>query len=72
MLYEAKNVSFDANEGNLVYWFDDKEDAEKINKIIVNLNYALKKFKVTNYMVTIGKVDKVESLKDNYIEIKRR
>ena len=66
MLYEAKNVSFDANEGNLVYWFDDKEDAEKINKIIVNLNYALKKFKVTNYMVTIGKVDKVESLKDNY------
>ena len=72
VLYEAKNVSFDANEGNLVYWFDDKEDAEKINKIIVNLNYALKKFKVTNYMVTIGKVDKVESLKDNYIEIKRR
>ena len=66
VLYEAKNVSFDANEGNLVYWFDDKEDAEKINKIIVNLNYALKKFKVTNYMVTIGKVDKVESLKDNY------
>nr|DAD62151.1 MAG TPA: minor capsid component [Caudoviricetes sp.] len=72
VLYKAKNVSFDVNEGNLVYWFDDKENADKINKIIVNLNYVLKKFRTTNYMVTIGKVDKVESLKDNYIEIKRR
>ena len=66
VLYKAKNVSFDANERNLVYWFDDKENADKINKIIVNLNYVLKKFRTTNYMVTIGKVDKVESLKDNY------
>lgn len=66
VLHKAKNVSFDANEGNLVYWFDDKENADKINKIIVNLNYVLKKFRTTNYMVTIGKVDKVESLKDNY------
>ena len=66
VLYKAKNVSFDVNEGNLVYWFDDKENADKINKIIVNLNYVLKKFRTTNYMVTIGKVDKVESLKDNY------
>lgn len=52
-------MSIDINKKNIIYWFEDIEDATKINKIV---NYKLKKFGVTNYMVTAGKSLKKDEL----------
>lgn len=58
---------------NLVYWFDDKDDGKFINKIAINLNYMLKKFGVTNYMVTLDKVSKKDALSgSDYIKVRYR
>ncbi|MCR8685181.1 hypothetical protein [Campylobacter ureolyticus] len=52
---ENTPVSIDIDKKNIIFWFDDEKDAKKINKIVVDLNYNLKKFGVTNYMVTARK-----------------
>lgn len=63
-------ISIDTKNKNIIYWFDDKEDPKKINKIVVDLNYNLKKFGVTNYMVTVGKVDIGDEKGGKYIKIR--
>ncbi|MBE2985538.1 minor capsid protein [Campylobacter sp. RM12920] len=70
VLLEAKSVSVDKENMNLIYWFDDKNDGKFINKIAVDLNYTLKKFGVTNYMVTIGKVNKDDLSRQEIIKIR--
>ena len=70
VLLEAKSVSVDKENMNLIYWFDDKTDGKFINKIAVDLNYTLKKFGVTNYMVTIGKVNKDDLSRQEIIKIR--
>ncbi len=55
---------------NIIFWFDDEQDNTKINKIVVDLNYKLKKFGLTNYMVTAGKVDKSNKDREKYIKIR--
>ncbi|PKZ28668.1 phage head morphogenesis protein [Campylobacter ureolyticus] len=68
---ENTPVSIDIDKKNIIFWFDDEKDAKKINKIVVDLNYNLKKFGVTNYMVTIGKALKADELgKSSYIKIR--
>ena len=51
-------VSIDTVNKNIVFWFEDEKDASKINKIVIDLNYKLKKFGLTNYMATASKIDK--------------
>lgn len=64
-------ASIDTKNKNIIFWFDDELDEAKINKIVVDLNYTLKKFGVTNYMVTAGKVKKKDELgRKEYIKIR--
>ncbi|MGH1600933.1 phage minor head protein [Campylobacter majalis] len=63
-------VSVDTKNKNIIFWFDDEQDITKINKIVVDLNYKLKKFGLTNYMVTAGKVDKTSKDEAEYIKIR--
>lgn len=63
-------ISIDIKKKNIIFWFDDKIDKTKINKIIVDLNYNLKKFGVTNYMISVGKVDKTSKDDKNFIKIR--
>ncbi|MBE3022924.1 phage head morphogenesis protein [Campylobacter sp. 7477a] len=63
-------VSVDTKNKNILFWFDDEQDDTKINKIVVDLNYKLKKFGLTNYMVTVGKVDKTSKDEAEYIKIR--
>ncbi|MBE3606099.1 minor capsid protein [Campylobacter sp. RM13119] len=63
-------VSIDINNKNIIFWFDDEKDKDKINKIVVDLNYKLKKFGLTNYMATVSKVDKANKNETNYVKIR--
>lgn len=67
---ENTPVSIDIDKKNIIFWFDDEKDAKKINKIVVDLNYNLKKFGVTNYMVTASKVDKTSKDDANFVKIR--
>lgn len=58
VLEEAKEVYWDTKEKSLIYFFDDKQDTSKVNKIIIRPNYNLKKFGKTNAVITLGKVNK--------------
>ncbi len=66
--YEKTPVSMDTKNKNIIFWFDDEKDKDKINKIVVDLNYKLKKFGITNYMVTVGKIEKTKKDDKNYIK----
>lgn len=66
--YEKTPVSMDTKNKNIIFWFDDEKDKDKINKIAVDLNYKLKKFGITNYMVTVGKIEKTKKDDKNYIK----
>ena len=46
------------------------KDAKKINKIVVDLDYNLKKFGVANYMVTAGKINKQDMKHKEFIKIR--
>ena len=46
------------------------KDAKKINKIVVDLDYNLKKFGVANYMVTAGKINKQDMKHREFIKIR--
>lgn len=72
VILDDKNtrVSVDTEFKNLIFWFNDEQDETKINKIVVDLNYKLKKFGVTNYMVTAAKIDKKDAKNDKYVKIK--
>lgn len=72
VLDEARDVSIDTENGKVVFWFNDEKDPTKINKILVSPNYALKKYGVTNYLVTVGKVDMINKNEACYIHIRRR
>ncbi len=67
---EKTPVSVDKKNKNIIFWFDDEKDTSKINKIVVDLNYKLKKFGVTNYMVTVGKVERSREGMSRYIKIR--
>ena len=67
---ENTPVSIDIDKKNIIFWFDDEKDAKKINKIVVDLNYNLKKFGVANYMVTASKVDKTSKDDANFVKIR--
>lgn len=64
------HVSVDVSKKNIIFWFDDNLDKAKINKIAVDLNYNLKKVGITNYVVTVGKVDKKSKDDINFIQIR--
>jgi VanZ family protein len=66
---EAKDVFVDVRDDfkAIIYTFEDKENKEKINKIVVDINHVVKKFGKTNAIITMGKINKVDiekSLKD--------
>ena len=63
-------VSVDTVNKNIVFWFKDEKDASKINKIVIDLNYKLKKFGLTNYMATASKVDKTNEKEAQFIKIR--
>ena len=63
-------VSVDTVNKNIVFWFEDEKDASKINKIVIDLNYKLKKFGLTNYMATASKVDKTNEKAAQFIKIR--
>ncbi|PZT47113.1 hypothetical protein B6S12_10805, partial [Helicobacter valdiviensis] len=58
VLEEAKEVYWDSANNSLLYFFEDKKDSSKVNKIIIRPDYNLKKFGKTNAIITLGKVDK--------------
>nr|DAJ34739.1 MAG TPA: hypothetical protein [Caudoviricetes sp.] len=60
-------VSVDEKNNSIIFWFEDKTDKTKMNKVAVNINHKLKKFGTTNYMVTAGKVDVIEFKKAKII-----
>ncbi|EJP76221.1 MULTISPECIES: phage head morphogenesis protein [Campylobacter] len=63
-------VSVDKTNRNIIFWFEDLNDKKKINKIVVDLNYRLKKFGATNYMVTVGKVNKTNMKEKEFVRIR--
>lgn len=60
-------VSVDEKNNSIIFWFENKTDKTKMNKVAVNINHKLKKFGTTNYMVTAGKVDVIEFKKAKII-----
>ena len=68
VLEEEKEVYWDKD--SLIYFFEDKEDKTKMNKIIVTPNYKIKRFGKTNAIVTLGKVNTEDKLKNNPTKIK--
>ena len=68
VLEEEKEVYWDKD--SLIYFFEDKEDKTKMNKIVVTPNYKIKRFGKTNVIVTLGKVNTEDKLKNNPTKIK--
>ncbi len=68
VLEEEKEVYWDKD--SLIYFFEDKEDKTKINKIVVTPNYKIKRFGKTNAIVTLSKIDKYSKDSKKYKEIK--
>lgn len=58
----------DTQKKNLIFWFNDKKDKTKINKIIVQPNYKLKT-KIKNLIITLGKISKENINEANHIKI---
>lgn len=68
VLEEEKEVYWDKD--SLIYFFEDKEDKTKMNKIVVTPNYKIKRFGKTNAIVTLSKIDKHSKDSKKYQEIK--
>ena len=60
VLSDKKSLkTLDLKKKNLIFWFEDNIDNEKMNKIILEFNYKIKKMKdKSNIVVTVGKVKK--------------
>jgi len=76
VLQEAKEVYIDLHpkHQNIIFVFEDKNNKDKINKIIININHKVKKFDKTNAVVTLDKGNKIELNKNikngTYIRVK--
>ncbi|ENT7239579.1 hypothetical protein ACE645_001847, partial [Campylobacter coli] len=70
VLDEAKEVYWDNANNSLLYFFEDKKDASRINKIVITPDYKLKKFGKTNAIVTLGKVEAINKDNKTYIKIR--
>ena len=71
VLDNAESVYRSANEQSLLYFFDDKEYDNKVNKIVVRPEHKIKKFNgKTNVIVTLGKVDKKTSIDGTWEKVK--
>ena len=70
VLEEQKEVYVDTDKKNIVFVFDDVEDDEKINKIVVEFEYKVKKFGKINAVVTMGKVGRTKIKDKKYKKIK--
>lgn len=55
-----KDIFVDVREDfkAIIYIFEDVEDKDKINKIVVDINHVVKKFGKTNAIITMGKVER--------------
>ncbi|MBE0491122.1 MAG: hypothetical protein IBX44_02600 [Sulfurospirillum sp.] len=71
VLDEAKDVYIDTEKENIIFAFEDIQDNTKINKIVVEPNYKVKKFGITNAILTFSKVLKEGFSKENYKEVTR-
>ncbi len=60
VLQRAEDVVFDTENKNVIFWFSDGGDEDKINKVVIHLNYKIKKFGTENYTITVGKIGRVE------------
>ncbi|PZT47108.1 hypothetical protein B6S12_10830, partial [Helicobacter valdiviensis] len=67
---EAKEVYWDSANNSLLYFFEDKKDSSRINKIVITPDYKLKKFGKTNAIVTLGKINARNKNEGNYIKIR--
>lgn len=70
ILASANDVRYDHEEDAILFLFDDSLDKNRVNKIAIRLDYTIKKFGVSNYVVTVGKVYKTDIL--GYQEITRQ
>ncbi|WP_257935811.1 phage Mu protein F-like protein [Campylobacter lari] len=70
VLDEAKEVYWDKKEESLVYFFDDIKNSKKVNKIIIRVDYKLKKFGKTNAVITLGKVEEDNKKQQELIKIR--
>ncbi|WP_298784639.1 hypothetical protein [uncultured Campylobacter sp.] len=59
ILDKTKRYFFDkkSKKDILIFW-DDEQDKSKINKAVITLDYTIKKFGISNLIVTLGKIDK--------------
>lgn len=55
---------------NIFFVIDDINDKNKIIKIPIMINHKIKKFGMTNFLVTMSKMEKRELSKIQYKEIK--
>ena len=71
VLNRAERVYWDEKKQNLLYFFNDKENTNKVNKIVVRPKHKIKKFNnKTNVIVTLGKVDKKTSIDGTWEKVK--
>lgn len=71
VLDNAESVYWSEKEQSLLYFFDDKEYDNKVNKIVVRPEHKIKKFNgKTNVIVTLGKVDKKTSIDGTWEKVK--
>ncbi|EJQ1425618.1 phage minor head protein [Campylobacter jejuni] len=70
VLDKAKEVYWDNANNSLLYFFEDKKDASRINKIVITPDYKLKKFGKTNAIVALGKVEAINKDNKTYIKIR--
>lgn len=60
-------VDLSNNHENIVFIFEDINDSSKLNLIPIEISKVHKKFKLSNYVITLDKVDKeeIQTLMDN-------
>ncbi len=65
VLDQALEVYIDTRDGEeaIIFVFADTNDDTKVNKIVVNFNYLVKKFGKTNAVITLGKINREDIIK---------
>ena len=56
VLDEAKHCYYDTGHENLIYYYPSSQEDKMLNYVAVDLNYELKKFKTSNFVVSVGKI----------------
>ncbi|WP_297961854.1 phage minor head protein [uncultured Campylobacter sp.] len=71
ILDKTKRYFFDkkSKKDILIFW-DDEQDKSKINKAVITLDYTIKKFGISNLIVTLGKIDRKDLRTYDLEEIK--